>query len=80
MKRYRVVGQMTITVMTEVKASSKREAREIARNRDVMGPCHHCASADASEKWVTSGELDGTPRPLPFASETFEIDDEGERA
>lgn len=58
-KRYSVAGVITISVHTEVVASSPQEAREIALNdRGIMSLCHQCASADASEEWVTSGEFD----------------------
>ena len=64
-KTYSVGGVITISVHTEVVASSPEEAREIAINdRGIMSLCHHCASADASVEWVTSGELDcDTPAP-----------------
>ena len=64
-KRYSVGGVITISVHTEVIASSPEEARQIALSeRDIMSLCHGCASKDAAEAWVTSGELDGgCPEP-----------------
>lgn len=70
-KRYSVCGVITIRVRTEVEASSADEARTIALNeRAMMSLCHSCAGADASEQWVTSGELDcDTPSPPSGESE-----------
>jgi hypothetical protein len=58
-KRYNVSGQITISMHTEVMASSPEEARKIAEERSIMSLCHQCASGEPAEEWVTSGELDG---------------------
>lgn len=59
-KRYSVAAAITISVHTEVIASSPEEARKIAINdRGIMTLCHQCASGDPEREWVTSGELDG---------------------
>lgn len=69
-KRYSVGGVITISVHTEVEASSPEEAREIAMSeRGIMSLCHHCANADASVEWVTCGELD-CDAPSPPEGET----------
>ncbi len=73
-KRYSVGGVITISVHTEIVASSPEEAREIAeKDRGIMGLCHQCARADAREQWVTSGELDcDMPSPHDGSTE-FEV-------
>lgn len=70
-KRYSVSGVITISVHTEVFASSPEEAREIAINeRGIMGLCHQCASGEPEREWVTSGELDcDTPEPHDGSTE-----------
>lgn len=69
-KRYSVAGVITITVHTEVVASSPEEAREIAINeRGIMSLCHQCSSGEPEREWVTSGELDGG-EPEPHDGET----------
>lgn len=70
-KRYSVAGVITISVHTEVIASSPEEAREIAVNdRGIMSLCHQCASGEPEREWVTSGELDcDTPAPYNGATE-----------
>lgn len=74
---YRVGAQVTISMYTEVKASSKREARRLAMQHDMMTLCYSCSRGDPTSEWVTSGELDGVPQLLGPA-ETTEItgDDE----
>lgn len=64
-KRYSVAGVITISVHTEVFASSPEEARQVALDgRGMMSLCHQCASGDPEREWVTSGELDGgDPEP-----------------
>lgn len=69
-RRYSVAGVITISVHTEVIASSPEEAREIAINeRGIMSLCHHCATGEPDCEWVTSGELDGD-LPAPYEGET----------
>jgi len=69
-KRYSVGGVITISVHTEVLASSPEEARQIAINeRGIMSLCHHCATGEPEHEWVTSGELD-CDTPAPHDGET----------
>jgi hypothetical protein len=65
-KKYRVGAQVTISIYTDVEASSREEALEIAAGRDMAAIHHatHDTSAIAAKEWVTSGELDGEPREL----------------
>lgn len=75
-RRYSVGGVITISVYTEVVASSPEEARALARGRGIMSLCHQCASADASAQWVTSGELDcdaPSPRDEDAELEVLEL-------
>jgi hypothetical protein len=60
-KRFYVVANVTISVGTEVMASTEAEARALACERGFQSLCHQCASADDErrEVWCTSGELDG---------------------
>lgn len=58
MKRYLVVGEVTISVSVEVKANSEKEAKEKALQMPMMGFCHQCARGE-DDAWSTSGELDG---------------------
>lgn len=59
MRTYRVSGTMTISVMTDVEATSKAHARRLADEREPMTLCHQCADGPIDQAWVTSGELDG---------------------
>lgn len=64
MPKYRVVALCGITVITDVEASSPKQAKELAEERSMMTLCFQCASGNSDEEWVTSGELDGVPREL----------------
>lgn len=58
MKKYAVHGTVTISVFTEVEASSAREAKSIALQRGVMNLCHYCSSGSHArdhEEWVPNG-------------------------
>lgn len=69
-KRYSVAGVITISMHTEVIASTPEEAREIAINeRSIMTLCHQCASGEPKYEWVTSGEIDGD-LPEPYEGQT----------
>lgn len=59
--KYLVTGHITISVHTEVEATSRGLAKRKALERNVQSLCHQCSSQDAREEWVTSGELDGDP-------------------
>ncbi len=58
LKKYRVTGEVTISVSVVVEAGSVREAKRLALEAPMMSLCHQCASGDA-DAWSTSGELDG---------------------
>ncbi len=60
-KRYRVTGTLTITVITDVEATSEADARDLALDLPVMTLCNQCADGDPKVHWITSGELDGSP-------------------
>lgn len=64
MKTFRVSAEMTISLVTVVRAKSKEEALELVAARPVIGLCHQCAGGFQSEEWITSGELDGEPTKL----------------
>ncbi len=64
LKTYRVVGLVTISMSTLVKARSKKEALVEAGERGLLGLCHQCASGEQDVEWVTSGELDGEPKDM----------------
>ncbi len=58
--KFTVSAQVTISIYTEVEASSAKEAEEIALARDMCSltdPQRHGESAD--EVWFHSGEIDG---------------------
>ena len=59
--KYLVSGHITISVYTEVEASSVAMAKGKAAERGMLSLCHQCAGGEPSEEWVTSGELDGEP-------------------
>jgi hypothetical protein len=59
--KFTVSALVTISLHTEVEAPSLQEAVKEAESREVMRLCHVCSGQDAGKKWVTSGELDGTP-------------------
>ena len=59
MKRYTFTALVTISISTEVKAHSEEDAFRIAESRGMQSLCYSCASQDATEQWVTSGEFDG---------------------
>ena len=64
LRKFMVVGTITISVHTDVEARDEEEAIEIAVGRPVMSLCHQCARGDSNEEWATSGELDGEPCDL----------------
>ena len=61
MKRYRVSGQVTISISVEVDARSKKHARALAEECSLAS-VHHSTSEGPEGEWVTSGELDGEPK------------------
>jgi hypothetical protein len=58
-RTFMVVGEIMISVHTEVEARSPEEALKIAAERGMMSLCHGCSTGSPSEEWVTSGELGG---------------------
>jgi hypothetical protein len=62
-KKYRVSAQVTISIYTDVMATSKAQALKKAHARDMAAIHHstHDTEAIAAEEWITSGELDGEP-------------------
>jgi len=72
LKRYRVQGELTISVSTIVWATSAAAAKTLAEDKPVQGLCHQCSSGDEEEtEWVTSGELDGAPAKLQVEEEAL---------
>lgn len=72
MKRFSVVGLLTISVHTVVRAVDETQAEERALNRGVQSLCHQCASDydhDEEKEWRTSGELDGTVEEIVAVEE-----------
>ena len=58
-RRFSISANITITVFTEVDATSEKEARELALDRSVQTLCHQCSGGDASQEWSLTGDLDG---------------------
>ncbi len=63
-KKYRVNASITISVYTDVQASSPEEALQMAQQRDVIGLCHFCAEGNPDGEWSTNGSLDGEPEGM----------------
>ncbi len=59
MKMYLVEGTVTVSVVTNVRARSKEEAKEKALENELPHLCYQCASNDGIGEWSLSGELDG---------------------
>ncbi len=60
-RKYKVSGSVTISVYTEVEATSKAEAVRLAQEHPMQSFCHQCSTGSPDEEWTTSGELDGEP-------------------
>jgi len=58
MKKYHLVGEITISVNTCVEASSKERALKIASEREKV-EIRATWQDDPESEWCTSGELDG---------------------
>lgn len=58
--KYRVVGQVTISVHVDVEAKNPKEAKALAQEAGMQHLCHACSTGDEGT-WCTSGELDGEP-------------------
>lgn len=57
LRTYLVSGYLTISVTAEIKAHSKKEARECAADLSVPSLCHQCARAGNSDDgcWELNG-------------------------
>jgi hypothetical protein len=70
MARYRISGQVTISIYTDVEADSPDAAIEEAEGRAMKRLCWSCGDSRGSdEEWVTSGELDGTAQEMKCEGE-----------
>lgn len=70
MAKYRISGQVTISIFTEVEADTPEAAIEEAEGRPMKRLCWSCSdSKTEDEEWVTSGELDGTPQEMKCEEE-----------
>ncbi len=78
--KYRVIAEVTISVITDVEATSPEAAERIAANRgEMQGLCHQCCEGQRGyrdEQWQLTGELDGAPRVLN--GQTILLDEEDE--
>lgn len=59
MAKWSLVGEVTISVSTEVEAETEEEARAIAECRDLV-TLKATWQDDPDSEWCTSGELDGS--------------------
>ena len=66
MKKYRVSAEVTISIFTDVMATSKKEALELAKER---GLSQISDDGFPEREWTTSGELDGEPKNLTIDKE-----------
>lgn len=71
LKRYRVMAEVTISISTVVFARDKRHAVALAHDQP-MPSIHEDHFADHEDSWLTSGELDGTPKKLTAEEEEEE--------
>lgn len=71
LKRYRVTGEVTISVQTIVMARSEKHARKVAGEASMQQFCNGCASDPDHEdpEWRTTGELDGTAKIVEVEEE-----------
>lgn len=72
MGEYSIQTVVQISMYTEVRADSLKDALKKAQQRGVQSLCHQCASGEPKQEWVTSGELDGEPYVSPLASITVD--------
>lgn len=63
MARFRVSGELAISVTVEVEAGSAEEAIEKAGLLPVASLCNQCQTGEPGE-WVPGGGLDGEPLNL----------------
>lgn len=56
---YKLSATVTVSIYTEVVASSFTEAIDEAASRSIQGLCHQCSGGDKSSEWSLTGELDG---------------------
>lgn len=62
--KFTFVSEITISIHTDVEATSLDEALKEAAERGMQSFCHQCADGDGSKDWATSGELDGDPAKI----------------
>ncbi len=76
-RKFMVTSEITISMHTEVMATSPAKAIADARGRGMIHLCHQCAEGEPQKEWVTSGELDGETKNLRIDSvEDVEEDEE----
>jgi len=61
-----VTAEVTVSVSCTVRARGKKEARELAMEREFARFCHQCANGGDGgvdgDEWINPYELDGEPR------------------
>lgn len=62
-RTYTVIGEVTISIYTEVEATSEEEARELAEGRSMSELGVNACCEEPDEAWVAD-ELDGEPTIL----------------
>ena len=62
-KTYLVSGYLTISVTAEIRARSKKEARELAEDLSVPSLCHQCDGAGGKDCWQLNG-FDDPPKDV----------------
>lgn len=68
MPKYSLYAQVTISCYTEVEASSREEAIEIAKDREMATLPHTGTFGwDESSQWIVD-ELDGEPSQIQVSS------------
>lgn len=73
-KRWLISGHLTVSILTEVEASTLEEAKKIAQKRDVQGLCSVCSTGDEKVEWSLNGELDGEPEVVEDPEAHQELD------
>lgn len=70
-REFELVGEVTISVHTNVRAKSLKEAIKIAEGR-ALTSIKNTWEDDPDEEWCTSGELDGTVTIIEVDGEEYE--------
>lgn len=55
MSTYIVSGYVTMSVVAEVEANSKAEAKRKAEELGIPGLCHQCSDAGGEDEWTLNG-------------------------